>query len=227
MFDIYIGGGGSMNTQEKSKITWKSWCSLIVLVIAFSGIFAHSDTPMQAFDFQVLVGKFGQIASGGTFIGKGGTGADGGFLFALTLFPTVMFALGLINVAESLGALLAAEKIFRYILKPLMGIPGATGLAFVSSFTSTDAAAVMTKDLADNKLITDDERTIFASYQIAGSGLISNVFGSGAALIPICVCPVGVIIAVIFIVKVIGANLMRFYILARNKAVKTPLKGDS
>ncbi len=215
-----------MDTQGKNKITWKSWCSLIILVIAFSGIFTHSDTPMQAFDFQVLVGKFGQIASGGTFIGKGGTGADGGFLFALTLFPTVMFALGLINVAESLGALLAAEKIFRYILKPLMGIPGATGLAFVTSFTSTDAAAVMTKELADNKLITDDERTIFSSYQIAGSGLISNVFGSGAALIPICVCPVGVIIAVIFLVKVIGANLMRFYILTRNKSNKISLKGE-
>ena len=69
-------------------------------------------------------------------------------MFALTLFPTLMFALGCINVAESMGALRAAEKLFRPILKPFMGIPGATGLAFVSSFTSSDVGAVMTKGLA-------------------------------------------------------------------------------
>ncbi|ERT60807.1 nucleoside recognition domain-containing protein [Megasphaera vaginalis (ex Srinivasan et al. 2021)] len=206
-----------MNKQERSKLTWKSWFSLMLLVVAFSGIFTHSDSPLRAVDFQVLIGNFGHIGQGDTFIGKGGTGASGGFLFALTLFPTVMFSLGLINVAEHLGALLAAEKVFKYILKPLMGIPGTTGLAFVSSFTSTDAAAVMTKNLSDNNLITDDERAIFASYQIAGSGLISNVFGSGAALIPICICPIGIVIASIFIVKVIGANVVRGYILIKKK----------
>lgn len=204
-------GEEKMNEQ---KLTWKSWASLLVLVIAFSGIFGSSETPLRALDFQVLVGKFGQISQGsGTFVGKGGLGADGGFLFALTLFPTLMFALGVINVAESLGALLAAEKLFRHILKPLMGISGASGLAFVTSFTSTDAAAVMTKELAEKNLISDDERSIFSAYQIAGSGLITNTIGSGAALLPISILPVGVIIAIILLVKIIGANLLRAYII--------------
>ena len=35
--------------------------------------------------------------------------------------------------------------------------------------------------------------------------------GTGAALLPISVLPVGVIIGLIFVVKVIGANLVRFY----------------
>jgi nucleoside recognition membrane protein YjiH len=61
-------------------------------------------------------------------------------MFTLTLIPTVMFALGLIQVAESLGALQAAERLFRPILRPFMGIPGVAGLAFVSSFTSSDVA---------------------------------------------------------------------------------------
>lgn len=214
--------------MNEQKLTWKSWASLLVLVIAFSGIFGSSETPLRALDFQVLVGKFGQISQGsGTFVGKGGLGADGGFLFTLTLFPTLMFALGVINVAESLGALLAAEKLFCHILKPLMGISGASGLAFVTSFTSTDAAAVMTKELAEKNLISDDERSIFSAYQIAGSGLITNTIGSGAALLPISILPVGVIIAIILLVKIIGANLLRAYIIyARStKAGITITKG--
>ena len=135
-------------------------------------------------------------------------------MFALTLFPTLMFALGCINVAESMGALRAAEKLFRPILKPFMGIPGATGLAFVSSFTSSDVGAVMTKGLVEQKMMSDDERTIFVAYQYAGSAVVTNTFGTGAALLPISVLPVGVIIGLIFIVKVMGANIVRFYLKA-------------
>ena len=175
---------------------------------------------LRALDFQVLTGEFGQVAKGIIFTGKGGAGAREGFMFALTLFPTLMFALGCINVAESMGALRAAEKLFRPILKPFMGIPGATGLAFVSSFTSSDVGAVMTKGLVEDKLMSDDERTIFVAYQYAGSAVVTNTFGTGAALLPISVLPVGVIIALIFVVKVMGANLVRFYIIWHNAKTK-------
>ena len=147
--------------QDEYKVSWKGWLSLILLIVSFSGIFTKAAGPWRALDFQVLTGQFGQVAKGVFFTGKGGVGAREGFMFALTLFPTLMFALGCINVAESMGALRAAEKMFRPILRPFMGIPGATGLAFVSSFTSSDVGAVMTKGLAEEKMMTDDERTVF------------------------------------------------------------------
>jgi len=208
------------NQQENkpNKVTWKGWLSLAILIATFSGAFADAGA-WRAIDFQVLTGQFGEISKGIIFTGKGGTGAREGFMFTLTLIPTVMFALGLIQVAESMGALLAAERLFRPILKPLMGIPGVAGLAFVSSFTSSDVGSVMTRQLVDDKLITDDERTIFVAYQYAASAVVTNTLGAGAAMLPISVLPVGIIIALEVVVKIIGANVMRLII--RRAAAKT------
>jgi len=205
-----------MTEQQQYKVTWKGWLSLFILMITFSGAFVNAGV-WSALDFQVLTGDFGQITPGVNFTGKGGAGAREGFMFTLTLIPTIMFALGLIQVAESLGALRAAEKLFRPILKPLLGIPGVAGLAFVSSFTSSDVVSVMTRGLYDDKLITDDERTIFVAYQYAASGLVTNTLGAGAAMLPISVLPVGIIIALQVIVKFMGANIMRLIIKRANK----------
>jgi nucleoside recognition membrane protein YjiH len=180
----------SETKQEEYKVTWKGWLSLAILVISLSGALGKVDGPWRALDFMVLTGNFGAVAKGVIFTGKGGTGAREGFMFALTLIPTIMFALGAIQVAESYGALRAAEIIFRPILRPFLGIPGVSGLAFVSSFTSSDVGAVMTKGLVEDKMMTDDERTIFVSYQYAGSAPIANTFGTGGPLLPISVLPV-------------------------------------
>lgn len=198
--------------KNEYKVTWKGWLSLAILVISLSGILTKAAAPWKALDFMVLMGNFGEVSKGIIFTGKGGAGARDGFMFALTLIPTVMFALGCIQVAESLGALRAAEIIFRPLLRTMMGIPGVSGLAFVSSFTSSDVGAVMTKGMVEDNLMTDDERTIFVAYQYAGSACVANTFGTGGPLLPISVLPVGIIILLIFIVKVIGANLVRFYL---------------
>ena len=47
------------------------------------------------------------------FRGKGGSGAIDGFMFALSLVPTVMFALAMITVFEHYGALKAARALVR------------------------------------------------------------------------------------------------------------------
>ncbi|MDU2065101.1 MAG: hypothetical protein E6713_09685 [Sporomusaceae bacterium] len=207
--------------EQVLKVTWKGWLSLAILVISLSGIFTSAPAPWKALDFMVLTGQFGEVAKGIIFTGKGGLGAKDGFMFALTLIPTVMFALGSIQVAESLGALRAAERLFQPLLKPLLGIPGVSGLAFVSSFTSTDVGAVMTKGLVEDGLISDKERTVFASYQFAGSAFIVNTFGTGGPLLPISVLPIGVLLLVMFISKIIGTNIVRFYLnWHEKKAVK-------
>ena len=193
------------------------------MVIAFSGVLQINPGPLAALDFANLNGQFGTIYENINIKGAGGVGAREGFAFTLTLIPTVMLALGFINVAESLGALKAAEKLFRPLLKPLLGIPGIAGLAFVSTFTSSDVGAVMTKDLVEKGEITDDERTIFVSYQYAASAVITNTFTCGAPLLPMALLPVGTIIVLEMIVKILGANIVRFIL--NSKAKKNRLGG--
>ncbi len=195
------------------KLTWRGWLSFIFIVVAFSGVLAHAGA-WSALDFSVLIGKFGKIGAA-TFTGKGGVGAREGFMFGLTLIPTIMFALGLIRVVESLGALLAAERCIRPILRPLMGLPGYVGLALVSSMTSTDVGAAMTRQLTEEGKLTDGERSIFVAYQYAASGVVTNTFDCGAPLLSIVALPVGIIIAVEICVKIIGANLIRLYLIKK------------
>ena len=199
-------------------LTWRGCLSFIVIALSFSGILKDMG-PLSAFDFTVLTGKFGKI-EGLSFIGKGGIGASECFMFSLTLFPTVILALGIVRVVESRGGLLAAERIIRPLLRPLMGLPGYVGLAFISSFTTTDVGAVITRDLYDEGKLTDDERTIFVAYQYAASGTLANTINCGAPLMPISLLSFGIIFMVEIIVKIIGANIIRVYLaMKRKKAV--------
>ncbi len=195
------------------KVTWKGWVSLAFLIICFSGVVGHQDNFLKAFDFMNLMGQFGH-ADGAkvAMLGSGGFGAREGFAFSLTMVPITMLASGLIEVCEHLGALRAAGKLFQPFLRFLMGIPGVTGLAFISSFTSSDIGAFMTKNLYEEGRINDNERTIFAAYQYAGSGTINNTIASGGPLLPITLVPVGIIMGIIILVKFLGANLVRLYL---------------
>ncbi|MBS5786466.1 MAG: hypothetical protein KIC98_01045 [Clostridioides difficile] len=204
-------------SNETNKVTWKGYLSLFVLIVLFSGVFKDADNFLKAFDFANLTGSFGQVVDGVDFTGKGGTGAKDGFLFALTLVPTVALAVGIIDVVESMGAMKAAAKIFNPILRPLLGIPGTAGVAFVSSFTSSDVASIMTKELVESGDMTDDERTIFVAYQYAGSAVILNTINTQAPLLPIALMAVGPIILIEIFCKLLGANMIRLYIKMKNK----------
>ena len=205
----------------EEKVTWRGWISLFTLIILFSGIFQKAGTPWAALDFSNLCGKFGAIAEGVNFQGKGGLGAREGFLFTLTLIPTVCLAVGLIDVVEHMGAMKAAARLFNPLLRPLLGIPGVTGIAFVSSFTSSDIGAVMTKQLYEDGLITDDERTVFVAYQYAGSAVILNTINTQAPLLPFALLALGPIIVIEVFCKVLGANVVRLILKLGNKKKST------
>lgn len=211
----------STELEKKAKVGIGAWIALVFLVLILSGAFRTSDTPLKVLDFTNLCGEFGAIGdTGANFLGKGGFGAKDGFMAGLNLIPAVMFFCGLLAVFEQLGAFRASDILFRPILRPLLGIPGKAGVAFISSFTGSDVAAVMTRDLYDAGDMTDDERTIFVAYQYAGSACINNTITGGAPLLAICPVALGPIIVIEFVCKVIGANIVRLILALRRKKHK-------
>lgn len=186
--------------------------ALLTMIVLFSGVLGRTTGPLQAFDLMSLLGEFGTIVEDMNFKGKGGAGARDGFLFTLTIIPSTMLALGIAEVCQHFGALDAARRLLTPFFRPIYGLPGDVGIAFASAFTSSDVGSAMTKRLYDDKLISDDQRTVFVAYQYAGSAPINNTFGAGSPLLPVSVIPAGGIILIIFITKTIGANLVRLFI---------------
>ena len=251
-------------TAAPRKAGIGAYIALIFAVIFFSGISVSKpvqdfDTVIaeklnvepqkvhdvfSVFDFNTLNGKFGKVLlpekadkpgeNAGKFSGEGGTGARDGFLFALTLMPTTLFAMGIIAVLEHYGALEAMRRLLQRILKPLLGIPGDTGLAMIASFQTTDAGAALTRALYDEGKISERERDIFAMFQFSAGATITNFLSSGAALLALTAVAangeaekvptsIGVCLAVMFIFKFVGANLMRLYLtFALRKAGEQP-----
>ena len=199
---------------ESFKVPWYGYLALIFAIVFFSGLLAKSSGPITALDFNTINGKFGVMkdAAKATFQGQGGLGARDGFMFALTLFPAVMLALGVVEIVDYLGGLKAGQKLLTPVLRPLLGIPGIAGLALVSSLQSTDAGASMTRMLRENGNITENEKTVFAAFQFSAGGTITNFLSTGAALFGILSVPIVVPLVLIFGLKFFGANLMRVYL---------------
>lgn len=205
--------------QEKPtssvKVTWVGYAAFLLAIVLFSGVFASADSWLRVFDFNMLNGSFGKIEGvekAFTFRGAGGSGARDGFLFSLELIPAVILALGIVNVVDGLGGLKAAQKLMTPLLKPLLGVPGVSALANIANMQSTDAAAGMVKELVDNGEVTDNERSIIIAYQTSASAFITNYFSSGAAVFAFLTVPIIVPLVVMFVFKIIGANLMRLYL---------------
>lgn len=207
--------------QKTNKVGIKGWLALIVLCIMFSGVLKDVEGPLKALDFSNLVGAWGKIGeSGQNFIGKGGTGAREGMMQALSLIPAIAFAVAIIDVVTQLGAMDAGVKVFTPLLRPLLGIPGECGIAFVSTFTSSDVGSVMTRDLYNEGKINEKERAIFTAYQYAGSAVVLNTINTQAALLPIILFATGPVIVVLFVCKLLGANLVRLILTLQEKKHK-------
>ena len=116
-----------------------------------------------------------------------------------------------------LNGMKAAAKLFNPILKPLMGLNGYCGATLVASLNSSDVGSVMTRQLYEDGLITDDQRTIFVAYQYPASAIVFNVINSCGILLPIIPISLGLAIVTIFVTKVIGANIVRAYLALTKK----------
>lgn len=106
------------------------YISFIVAILFFSGLLI-TDKWWGIFDYTILNGSFGNVVANVTdkggelsttfsnFRGKGGSGAIDGFVFALTLVPSIMLATAMIAVFEYYGAIRAATRVLNPILRPL------------------------------------------------------------------------------------------------------------
>lgn len=228
------------STETSPKVKIGSFLSLLFAMVFFSGLLASHEW-YGVFDFTTLNGAFGHVVGSVsslvdlqvtpiTFRGTGGSGAMDGFLFAFGLIPAVMFALGMINVLEHYGALQAAQKLLSPLLRPLLGIPGATGLALIGSLQSTDVGASLTRNMFDKQQLTAKERDVFAMFQFSAGAMITNFFSSGAILFtllavdgaPALPTSMGFCIVIIFVMKIFGVNLLR--LILRDGSKKNTVK---
>ena len=204
------------NTSSASE--WKvgigAYVALIVAIVFFSGLLMKVDGMkwLSAFDFTTLSGTFGTMKepAKNNFMGAGGISAKAGFLFALSLVPTVMLALGVLEIFTHYGAIRAAHKLLTPFLKPLLGLPGLTGLALITDLQSTDAGAALTKELYDQNEITKKELVVMSAWQYSGAGMINNYFAIGSALFAFMTAPVIIPLALMFVMKFVGAIFVRF-----------------
>ena len=202
--------------SEQVTVRWYGYIVLILTILFFSGVFSSAEGPIKALDFTNISGSFaGTLAS--DFRGTGGSGARDAWLFALTLVPAVMLALGVVKVVEYLDGLRAAQKLLTPLLMPLMGIPGICGLTLIASLQSTDAGASMTAELAQEGMIDEKQKTIFACFQFSAGATLTNYLSSCAALFPFLSVPIIIPLVVVFVFKIFGANMTRIYL---NKVCK-------
>lgn len=204
---------GLLNRQD-FRVPIMGYIALALAFVFFSGVFHGFQGAVTALDYSTITGKFGTMANPAkaTYRGMGGFGVREGFLFAFGIVPGMMLALGVINVVDHLGGLKAARRLLTPLLRPLMGIPGVASLAMVASFQSTDGGAAMTKALYEEGEITERERTIFVAFQFSAGSPVDNFLSTGSALFAFATVPIMIPFALLFVLKIFGANVMRIYL---------------
>jgi len=203
--------GKDLNSTQ--KVSFGAYFALFFAIVFFSGLLMSFKQInwLAAFDFNTITGAFGTMKEPvkNSFLGAGGKGAREGFLFGFYLIPAVMLALGTIEILNNYGALRAAQVLLSPLLRPLMGVPGSTGVALVTDLQSTDTGAILTKQMYDEGAITEKERIVMISWQFSAAGTITNYFASGAALFAALTVPIITPLLVIVVMKFIGANITR------------------
>lgn len=213
-----------------------AYAVLIFACLFFSGLL-ESEHWYGIFDFTVLCGSFGTLVSsvksvGGeiqttfaNFRGQGGSGAIDGFLFAISLIPSIMLSVGALAVFEHYGAINAAERVFNLIMRPLMGVPGVGALGLVASLQSTDAGAAITRTLKDEQKLTERETLIFATFQMTAGAAIGNFLSSGVVLFTLHTAAggsavpttIGTCLGIILLGKIFSANVMRLLLIRADR----------
>jgi len=198
--------------NEKVEVTVAGVVALFLGIVVFSGLLKDAPGIWRALDFTVLTGDFGKIVpeAAAGFRGAGGSSVRDGFVFAFTLGPAVMLALGLVSVIEHLGGLKVAQAFLTPLLRPLLGIPGAAGLTMIAALQSSDAAAAMTRDLRDSGLINQRETNIFGAWQFVGGPPVTNYFTIAVGMFPYITVPIILPLVIHIIVKFIVGNITRF-----------------
>lgn len=203
--------GKDLNSTQ--KVSFGAYFALFFAIVFFSGLLMSFKQInwLAAFDFNTITGAFGTMKEPvkNSFLGAGGKGAREGFLFGFYLIPAVMLALGTIEILNNYGALRAAQVLLSPLLRPLMGVPGSTGVALVTDLQSTDTGAILTKQMYDEGAINEKERIVMISWQFSAAGTITNYFASGTALFAALTVPIITPLLVIVVMKFIGANITR------------------
>ncbi len=91
-----------------------------------------------------------------------------------------------------------------------MGLPGRCGLALITDLQSTDAGAALTKEMYDQKQVTKKDIVVMSAWQYSGAGLINNYFAIGSALFASMTLPIIIPLALMFVLKFVGAAITRF-----------------
>lgn len=189
----------------------KGYVALAVFVAVFSGVFRYGPECLEVFDFMGLLGRYGETFAALGFKDPAASGIRAGFCFAIALFPGVMLAMGILSLAEHFGAFAAAERLLSPVLKPLLGLPGVSGLALVSSLQSSDAGAAMTRELVEQGRLSERQAAVFAAFQFSSGGTVGVVMSAIPVLVAGLVLPVAAVLAVILAVKLAGANVLRVW----------------
>lgn len=204
----------SPQLKEEKKVGIGAYIALIFAIVIFSGVFYQMPEArkwLSAFDFTTLIGKFGVIGdSKSNYIGSGGLSARAAFLFALSLIPSVMLAMGLIEVLAHYGALRASQVLMTPLLKPLLGLPGFTALAMITDLQSTDGGAALTRGMYDSGQLSKKGLVTMSAWQYAGAGCVNNYYAIVSALFFLFVCPVWIPMLIIFVLKFVGGIFTRF-----------------
>lgn len=214
---------GDTKTDEK-KVGIVSYIALIFALLFFSGILGEiakaGDGSLKwlgAFDYLTLCGKFGTMGEltegagtvASSFRGIGGSGPKDAFLFAITLIPSIMFALGVVRVITNLGALNAAGKLLTPVLRLILGVPGTAAISLVSNFQSADVSASLVRSLRDDDKITEREQMILTAFEYSSPAIMVNYFSIGAAVFAFLEVPLYIPMVIIILCKLVGGNIMR------------------